>query len=929
MRFAREWPMPWQYLIALGMVAAVLGARWLLDSQLGTQARFLPLLAALLPLAVMVRPLPFLAAGMAGFVGSWLLFVPPPMSLALSSVGPADRVILGFVAAALGATWVAAWWSERARASREDFQRLRRRERHLRLVSDVAPAMIVYVDRQLRYRFTNNSYESWFGLRSEEFIGRDVREVIGEEAYERVRPFVERALEGEHVEFEMAVPRGRDDVRILRTHYVPDLRDDGSIAGLYALITDVSERVQARRALAASEARYRTLFESIDEGFCILQIHFDDADLPIDFRAIEANPAVARQSGIQAAVGDSIREHIPELEPHWLEIFGKVALTRTSNRFVAGSRALGRCFDVYAFPIGDPDDRQVAVLFTDITARRNAESALASALADHERLQAVSCRLIPADDTEALYRELLEAMIQITQADYGSIQAVDEETGELRLLGATGQLQQVQSAIASMHGPCWEAARTRQRVLVDLSGDSGNVDRAIAQIYRALDINVVQATPLMTRSGRLVGVIASCWSRQREIPLSSLSLLDVLARQAADFIERTQAESARREADRRKDEFLAILAHELRNPLAGIRMATSVLGNTRDAPRHVEEMTAVIDRQSARLMRLIDDLMDVSRISQGKMTLRKTRVDLGEVVRQIATDALPVCEGRGRKTVAVLPKHPVPVEVDVVRIGQVITNLIQNACRFTPVGGNMELRLEREGDQAVLRVSDSGAGIPPDELTRIFGLFTQGEALAHPGDGLGIGLALARSIVDLHGGTIEARSEGVGKGSEFFVRLAICEPGALTANRGSAIAHPPSGLLPTCGRRIVAADDNRDALEALAILLRMKGHEVTTAADGVDALEKIAATCPEVVLLDIGMPGMDGYEVARQVRREPWGKNMLLVALTGWGQENDRREAYEAGFDLHLTKPADAEVLEALITSRRPAGDVADTIASG
>jgi PAS domain S-box-containing protein len=575
-----------------------------------------------------------------------------------------------------------------------------------------------------------------------------------------VCPFFDRPLDGEHVEFEMTVPRSSGEARILRTHYVPDVRDDGAIVGLYALLIDVSERVQARRALAASEARYRTLFESIDEGFYVLQMQFDDADRPLDFRIVEANPAFARQSGLRATEGDSIRELIPNLEPHWLEIYGKVALTRASSRFVAESKALGRWFDVCAFPIGDPADREVAVLFTDIT-------------------------------------------------------------------------------------------------------------------------------------------------------------------------ERTQAESARREGDRRKDEFLAILAHELRNPLAGIRMATSVLGSTRDAPRHVEEMTAVIDRQSARLMRLIDDLMDVSRISQGKMILRKRRVDLVEVVRQIATDALPVCEGRGRKTATVVPDHPVPVEVDVVRIGQVITNLIQNACRFTPIGGHMELRLEREGDEAVVRVSDSGAGIPEAELARIFELFAQGEAPGHPGEGLGIGLALARSIVDLHGGSIEARSDGVGKGSEFSVRLAVSEPEAVTAESSLGVAPPAPGAIPASGRRIVVADDNRDSLEALALLLRMKGHEVTTAVDGVDALGKIVATCPDVVLLDIGMPGMDGYEVARQVRREPWGKHMLLVALTGWGQESDRRAAYEAGFDLHLTKPADSEVLESLITSRRPAEDVADTIGPG
>jgi PAS domain S-box-containing protein len=765
LRFAREWPLRWQYALALGVVAAALASRWLLDGQLGTRARFLPLLAALLPLAVVVRLLPFFIASLAGIIGTWILFIPPQISLWPLFLDPADGLILGYACSALAATWLAGWWWERARARQEKHEGALRRDRDLRLVSDAAPAMIAYVDARLRYRFTNNSYESWFGRRSEDFPGRHVREVIGEEAYERVRPYIERALGGEHVEFETAAPRGGGEARILRTHYVPDMREDGSVAGLYALIVDVSERVQARRAIAASEARYRTLFESIDEGFYTLRMNFDEAGRPVGFRIIEANPAFARQAGLQVTPGDSIHTHIPDLEEHWLEIYGKVALTGESTRFVGESRALGRWFDVCAFPIGDPADRQVAVLFTDITERRNAEIELASALA------------------------------------------------------------------------------------------------------------------------------------------------------------------AQREGDRRKDVFLATLAHELRNPLAGIRMASSVLQGTAGVPRQVEEMTAVIDRQSSRLMRLIDDLMDVSRISQGKMVLRKARVDLGEVVRQIASDSLSVCEGRGRKTITVVPEHPVPVEIDTVRIGQVIANLIQNACRFTPPGGELRLTLACEGHEAVVRVSDTGAGIPEAELARIFELFEQGDSPAQAGEGLGIGLALARSIVELHEGTIEARSDGPGKGSEFTVRLALCEPEASRADHDTEAVRPAAAANPGSSRRIVVADDNRDALDAVALLLRLRGHEVITAHDGVDALQKIALARPDVALLDIGMPVIDGYEVARQIRREPWGKNMLLVALTGWGQERDRLEAYEAGFNFHLTKPADAAVLETLIAARRPPQDV--TIAPG
>jgi signal transduction histidine kinase/CheY-like chemotaxis protein len=439
---------------------------------------------------------------------------------------------------------------------------------------------------------------------------------------------------------------------------------------------------------------------------------------------------------------------------------------------------------------------------------------------------------------------------------------------------------------------------------------------ALARAHVAIGIRVVQCTPLVTRSGQLVGIIATHWNEPHEIAERSLYLLDLLARQAADLIERAKAEEALRKADQRKDEFIATLAHELRNPLAAIRTATSVLGSTSNTPPHVDEMTAVIDRQSTQLVRLIDDLLDISRISRGVMTLKLKDIDVGGIVRQTVADARPACEGKGLKLSITSPPWPILVNVDRVRIAQVVSNLLHNAFQFTPAGGEIRVTVERDGDRAVLRVKDTGVGIPKRQLAHVFEMFAQGDQPpVHRAAGLGIGLSLVKSIVELHGGAVEAASAGAGLGSEFKVTLPALEETAQPSQiTGMYLALTDDPV--RSGHHILVADDNRDALEAVALMLSMKGHTVTAAADGLEALGKMSADVPEVALLDIGMPGMDGYELARHVRREAWGKDILLIALTGWGQERDRQKAYEAGFDVHLTKPVDIDIIERLILSR-------------
>ncbi len=329
-------------------------------------------------------------------------------------------------------------------------------------------------------------------------------------------------------------------------------------------------------------------------------------------------------------------------------------------------------------------------------------------------------------------------------------------------------------------------------------------------------------------------------------------------------------------------------------------------------------MSALIQRQSSQLKRLIDDLMDVGRISRGKVVLERAPFDVVEVLREVLADNEATCTENGLSLSSELPQDkPIIVNADVVRFSQVINNLLHNATKFTDSGGRVTVKVSREGRDAVVRVSDTGIGMPASQLERIFDMFAQVEQEGPTlrAGGLGIGLSLARSIIELQGGTIKAYSAGLGEGSEFVVRLpAVDTKSAVSENAAQTVGQSivaDDGL----GQRIVAADDNSDALHAVALMLRMKGHEVETAVDGLDALEKVRVSQPDIALLDIGMPGMDGYEVARSIRNEPWGQGMLLVAMTGWGQKRDKQQALEAGFDMHLTKPVDLQVLEQIISS--------------
>lgn len=362
-----------------------------------------------------------------------------------------------------------------------------------------------------------------------------------------------------------------------------------------------------------------------------------------------------------------------------------------------------------------------------------------------------------------------------------------------------------------------------------------------------------------------------------------------------------------RDADRRKDEFLAMLAHELRNPLAPIRNGLEIL-RMADRDRAVVRRThGMMCRQVDHMSRLVDDLLDVSRITRGKVELRREVVDLNAVLARAAEAARPLIDARRHRLVVTQPGRPVMVSADPTRLAQVVGNLLTNAAKYSDEGGRIELILEEDGE-AIVRVRDTGLGIPADMLPRVFDMFTQvGRTLDRADGGLGIGLTLVKSLVELHGGSVAAASAGLGKGSEFTVRL----PKPARAEESSRAG--PSTAPQVTPRRVLIVDDNPDAGDSLATLLEMSGHEVHVARSGPQGLEAAARLLPEVAVLDLGLPGMSGFELAERLRAESFGKNLLMVALTGYGREDDRRRTREVGFDHHLTKPADLIALAAII----------------
>lgn len=662
-------------------------------------------------------------------------------------------------------------------------------------------------------------------------------------------------------------------VLVAQTTHAREWRDDERelLHELTARVHLRLERARANLAMRESREQYRLLFESIDEGFCVIELICEPDGTARDYRFLEVNPAFERHCGLRNAVGRTALELTPDLEPHWFRTYGEVAHSGRPVRFEAQARALQRWFDVNAFRIGHPSDRRVALLFSDITGRKHTETALRR---NEERL---------------------------------------------RLALVTGRLGSWQLDLLTMEFTCTALCKSHY-------GLSPDASLAYARLWSEL----VHPDDRDAMQGALRAAIEHHRDYEAEYrvvwPDGSVHWLVARGRAAydaaghatalagvtLDVTERHQTEEALRDADRRKDEFIATLAHELRNPLAPLRHCLHILqmesAGAVDAPR----LHAMMDRQVRHLVRLVDDLLEVSRISRGKIELRRERVDLAQVIEHAIETSRPLIDA-GRHA---LELDPAPtsllLDADPVRLAQVFANLLNNAAKYTPHGGRIEVDASAEGAFAVVRVRDNGVGIPPEMLPRVFDMFSQVDhTIDQAQGGLGIGLTLVRSLVELHGGTVSAQSAGRGDGAEFVVRLPLCE--AAAAHRSSERPLDGEDARAAAPRRLLVVDDNRESADSLAMFLRLCGREVHVAYDGNAGIEAAARLRPDAMLVDIGMPGRNGYDVCAHIRAQPWGRALALFAVTGWGQQDDRERSERCGFDGHLVKPVDPDALIARI----------------
>ena len=818
---------------------------------------------------------------------------------------------------------------------------------------------------------------------------------------------------------------------------------DGKPKSILAVTLDISERKQTEEALQSSEEKYRNLFNSIDEGFCTVEMLFDDAGKPRDYLFLEVNPMFEKLTGLTDVAGKTALELVPNIEEFWIENFGKVALTGETVRFENYSEAINRWLDVFATRIGDETSRKVAIIFTNVTTRRRAEmnlvflaeisQDLAGLTGINEMMQVVEAKIGAYLNLSACaFVEINEAADEavINHAwnwedvpDVVAVYRISEyltddfqkasRAGEMFVVSDTATDSRTDAAQYAALKICsfitvpliqdgewrfmlvvyhskphnWQAdeikligeltthiwtrlERARADAALQASEEKyrslfNTIDQGyciVEMIFDArgkpVDYRFLQVSPsfenqtgLINATGKRVSEIIpqleDYWfetfgkvaltgeparfenraeSLNRWYDVYAFRFGDPENHQVAllfnDITERKQMVEALKTADRRKDEFLAMLAHELRNPLAPIRSGVEIIRRADCDEAMIEQTLEIVERQTNQIVHLVDDLLDISRITQGKIKLRKGRIELQTAVEMAVETTRDLIMRNGQDLTVSLPDAPVFIDADLTRIAQIIVNLLNNSAKYTEPGGKIWLTAETKADEVEIRIRDTGIGIPPEMLSGIFEIFTQIETTDEQARaGLGIGLSVVKSLTEMHDGSIEAFSAGKGKGSEFVVRLPLLkDEGESMRDEGEGIKDEinlsdSSLILHSASLKILVVDDNADALEMMKVLLTLDNHTVRTAFDGETAIKIAPEFQPEVCILDIGLPGMNGYELARRLRMQM--PQVFLIALSGWGQDEDRRRSNEAGFNHHLVKPIEIGKLQSLLAEIR------------
>lgn len=863
------------------------------------------------------------------------------------------------------------------------------------------------------YELVNAEYQNTVGRR--ELLGRPAAEAIPElrdlgliERMDRVYRTGEPCIAQEDEAYFDPGGNGSPGRRVANLVLQPMRDPDGSITGVLVHGVDITEEKRVEEALRAGEERYRALFNSIDEAFCVIEMIYDDQGRAIDLRYLEANPAFETHMGISDVVGRTLGELTDEEVGGWCEIFDRVARTGEPVRLANLNPAVvGRWFDLYAFRVDGDEGRKVAVIFRNITETVLADRERARLARELEGQRSELKRLIEiapafitvlrgpnhviefanaqcyalAGQRDAVglpiaeaapelqgqgYLELLDRVYRTGEPFVGQAMAVNfdrEGTGDLTKRFINFVYQAMRDAEGAINGvfvhgvdvtemvEAIEAVREseirfRQMAeamplavwTTDPKGVPGLRNQKFLEYFGIREEDVVKKRWRDAVHPDDLESLNNAWAQslrdgtpyEQEIRLKRASdgeyrwqlvhALPIRDEQGeivrwiganSDIDDYKRLSEALKQADQRKDEFLATLAHELRNPLSPIRTGLQIL-EMKPKEDVVASTVEMMSRQMGHMTSLIDDLMDLARVGSGKINLRKERVELRPIVGTALERIRPTIQERRHELTVKLAAEPIYLEADPTRIGQVISNLLTNAAKYTEPGGQIEISAGREGQEAVIRVKDSGVGLEHDMLEKVFEMFSQvGSSIKDSQGGLGIGLTVVKRLVELHDGRIEAKSGGLGLGSEFVVHLPIVAAGP---ERGDEPELVRDGGAPA-GLRVLVVDDNRDSAESLARIVAMSGHQVRVAYNGEDALAAAESDPPDLVLLDIGLPGLNGYDVAERIRRDPRLREAKLVAVTGWGQSEDRRRSREAGFDLHLVKPVDLGVLQALLES--------------
>jgi PAS domain S-box-containing protein len=748
--------------------------------------------------------------------------------------------------------------------------------RRLRAVAEMIPLIAWTADADGGADFFNRRWFDYTGLTLDQSAGRGWMAAVHPDDLPRVRKRW-RAARSERGAYEVEHRLRAVDGswRWFLARAGPLSEDDGRPVGWFGTCTDVDDRIRdasgtAERELArlrASEARFR----SIVTATAAIVWSTDSEGRPID---------EARSWG--EFTGQSLDEYLGR---GWLDVVHPEDRARAS--FVwTGALHEGRPYE-YEFRLRRRDgvyrrmfERGIPVLGPEGAVREWIGTCV-----DVTEVRAVEAAL---RDTEDRLSRLADSdVIGINFADiHGGISRANDEY--LRIIGYSRE--EVESGRVG-----WKDLTPTEWLAADA--------RAIAEAMVRGSCAPYEKQYLRKDGSRVWVLVGFALLGQDRVEAVAFIL---------DLTELKRAEGALKEADRRKDEFLAMLAHELRNPLSAIGTAVALARQAGDDTATVSWTREVVERQVRHLGRLVDDLLDVSRITSGKIQLRKEEIDASRVVDQAVEAIRPVVAERGQGLEVVRGPGPLAVEADPTRLEQILVNLLMNASKYTDEGGRITLEAAREGDSLVFRVADTGIGLSPEMIPRVFELFAQVDhSLGRSRGGLGIGLTLVRTLAEMHGGSVSARSDGPGRGSEFTVTLPASRRVAVPFPAAEA-ARPASGT-----RRVLVVDDSVDTARAMALLLKSWGHDVRAVHDGAAALAAAAGFRPEVVLLDIGLPGMDGYRVAAALRRLPGLDAAILIALTGYGQDGDRARSIEAGFDHHLVKPVDFDDLLALVEGRR------------